>query len=163
MMNKTTLSKWLLLALSATAFSATALSPAPAASCVQFSEGWASLPVADGVPSAGYGLIQNTCETAITVVSAQSEAFANVSLHQTSQVDDVSQMRDSEELTLEAGQTIELSQGGLHLMLADPSAALEEGQAVALELTLVDGSKVAAQLQVRALDNVGGDDHDHDH
>jgi len=172
MMNKTKLSTWVLLALSATAFSVSAESPdqpvalsaAPAASCVQFSEGWASLPLADGVASAGYGRLQNTCEHAVTVVSASSADFAKVSLHQTSQVEDVSQMRDTEALTLEGGQTLEFSPGGLHLMLADPSNPLEEGQSVALELTLVDGSAVAAELQVRALDNIGGDEHDdHEH
>jgi len=160
MLNKTTLSKWVLIALSAAAFSAVAVSPAAAASCVQFSDGWASLPVADGVPSAGYGRISNTCQTAVTVTSAQSSAFAEVSLHETSQDNDVSQMRDLEELTLEAGQSVDFAPGGRHLMLSNPSSQLEEGQSVPLELTLADGSKVSTQLQVRGLDE---DEHDHDH
>jgi len=158
MMNKTTLSKWILTALGTAAFSALALSPMAAASCVQFSDGWASLPLADGVPSAGYGRISNTCETAVTVKSAQSSAFANVSLHESSQDNDVSRMRDSEGLTLEAGQSVELAPGGLHLMLSDPSSPLEEGQSVPLELTLIDGSTVSAQLHVHGPDE---DDHDH--
>jgi len=159
MMNKTTLSKWVFVALSTAAFSAVALSPVPAASCVQFSDGWASLPVADGVPSAGYGHISNTCEHAVTVTSVHSSAFAEVSLHETHQDNDVNRMRDTEGLTLEAGQSIELAPGGRHLMLSNPSSALEEGQTVPVEFTLVDGSTVSAELQVRGLDD--GDDHDH--
>jgi len=161
-MNKTKLSKWMLAALSTVAFSALAVSPIAAASCVQVSDGMVTLPVVDGVPSAGYARISNTCDTAVTITAAQSSAFADVSFHETHQDNDVSQMRATEILTLEAGQSLELAPGGAHLMLSNPSAALEEGQSIPLELTLADESKVSAELQVRSLDE--GDDHaDHAH
>ncbi|WP_305805501.1 copper chaperone PCu(A)C [Stenotrophomonas sp. YIM B06876] len=134
--------------------SLTALAAAPVhaagAQCVQLREGWIRLPPgAAAMPmAAGFGQIHNGCDQAVAVVSARSPAFKEVSLHETTQVQGVSRMREVGRLPVAAGQAAELKPGGLHLMLMG-GGALQEGQRVALLLTLADGREVPGELVVR--------------
>ncbi|MGV8960654.1 MAG: copper chaperone PCu(A)C [Stenotrophomonas sp.] len=135
-------------------WSLAALVAAPAyagtASCVQVREGWIRLPPgAAAMPmAAGFGRIHNGCDEAVAVVSARSPAFKAVSLHETTQVQGVSRMREIERLPVAAGQAAELKPGGLHLMLMG-GGPLQEGQRVPLLLTLADGREVPGELVVR--------------
>ncbi len=97
----------------------------------------------------GFGRIDNACKADVAVVSVRSVAFAEVSLHETTQVDGVSRMREVERLPLAAGKGAELKPGGLHLMLMGGKAALQEGQRVPLVLGLSDGTLVRGELVVR--------------
>ena len=116
--------------------------------CVRFSEGWIRFPAMAHM-AGGFGRIDNGCKTALTVTSASSEAFGEVSLHETTQADGVSRMREVERLPLAAGKGAELKPGGLHLMLMDSKAALQEGQRVPLVLGLSDGTQVRGEMVVR--------------
>jgi len=134
-----------LLILCAGAASAAAAEPA----CVTVREGWVRLPPPGVSMAAGYGQIHNGCKTAVTVVSAASTAFADVSLHETTLVDGVSRMRAVERLPIAPGATVELKPAGLHLMLMGPQKQLEKGKALPLRLSLDDGRHVDGTLQVR--------------
>ena len=133
-------------------FVATGLAAGPVvaadSACVRFSEGWIRFPAMAHM-AGGFGRIDNGCKTALTVTSASSEAFGEVSLHETTQADGVSRMREVERLPLAAGKGAELKPGGLHLMLMGGKAALQEGQRVPLLLGLSDGSEVRGELVVR--------------
>lgn len=134
-----------LLAMCAAAASAGAAEP----SCVTVREGWVRLPPPGVSMAAGYGAIHNGCKTAVTVVSADSTAFGDVSLHETTLVDGVSRMRAVARLPIAPGGTVELKPGGLHLMLMEPQAPLKKGTGLPLRLSLEDGRKVDGTLQVR--------------
>lgn len=129
------------------AFAASAAAAEPA--CVTVREGWVRLPPGAMPMAAGYGTIRNDCRSAVVVVGAGSKAFGDVSLHETTVVEGISRMREVERLPIAAGGTVELKPGGLHLMLMQPEVALKEGTQVPLRLTLGDGRKVDATLQVR--------------
>ena len=116
--------------------------------CVRVSEGWIRFPAMAHM-AGGFGRIDNACKADVAVVSVRSVAFAEVSLHETTQVDGVSRMREVERLPLPAGKGAELKPGGLHLMLMGGKAALLEGQRVPLLLGLSDGSEVRGELVVR--------------
>ncbi len=116
--------------------------------CVRVSEGWIRFPAMAHM-AGGFGRIDNACKADVAVVSVRSVAFAEVSLHETTQVDGVSRMREVERLPLAAGKGAELKPGGLHLMLMGGKAALQEGQRVPLLLGLSDGSEVRGELVVR--------------
>ena len=116
--------------------------------CVRVSEGWIRFPAMAHM-AGGFGRIDNACKADVAVVSVRSAAFAEVSLHETTQVDGVSRMREVERLPLAAGKGAELKPGGLHLMLMGGKAALQEGQRVPLLLGLSDGSEVRGELVVR--------------
>ena len=116
--------------------------------CVRVSEGWIRFPAMAHM-AGGFGRIDNACKADVAVVSVRSAAFAEVSLHETTQVDGVSRMREVERLPLASGKGAELKPGGLHLMLMGGKAALQEGQRVPLLLGLSDGSEVRGELVVR--------------
>jgi copper(I)-binding protein len=112
-------------------------------------EGWVRLPPGAMPMAAGYGRIRNDCPNAVVVVGAGSRAFGDVSLHETTLVNGVSRMREVERMPIAPGATVDLKPGGLHLMLMQPAIALKEGGQVPLRLSLEDGRKVDATLQVR--------------
>ena len=129
-------------------FAASALAQAAPSSCVRLDGGWIRFPAMAHM-AGGFGRIDNACKADVAVVSVRSAAFAEVSLHETTQVDGVSRMREVERLPLAAGKGAELKPGGLHLMLMGGKAALQEGQRVPLLLGLSDGSEVRGELVVR--------------
>jgi copper(I)-binding protein len=129
------------------AFAASAAAAEPA--CVTVREGWVRLPPGAMPMAAGYGRIRNDCPNAVVVVGAGSRAFGDVSLHETTLVNGVSRMREVGRMPIAPGATVDLKPGGLHLMLMQPAIALKEGGQVPLRLSLEDGRKVDATLQVR--------------
>jgi copper(I)-binding protein len=98
---------------------------------------------------AGYGKLRNDCARPVAVVAARSPLYADVSLHETVQVDGVSRMREVERLGIGPGKEIVLQPGGLHLMLMQPAGELELDQKVPLRLLLADGDSLEVELQVR--------------
>jgi copper(I)-binding protein len=137
--------------LPATSFAAQAGKAARKAACVVMEDGWIRLtPVPQPRMLAGFGRIANHCSAAVEVVGARSPAFAEVTVHETTQVEGVSRMRELERLTLAVHGEAVLQPGGLHLMLMQPGKALAEGERVALVLLLADGREVPVELVVRA-------------
>ncbi|AVY67644.1 copper chaperone PCu(A)C [Xanthomonas translucens] len=133
-----------------------AIFAAPAASkaagCLpQWQAGWVRLPPSAAMPmAAGFGRLHNPCGQTLAVVLVRSPAFAEVSLHQTTQVDGVSKMRELERLPLAAGADAVLQPGGLHLMLMQPAQPLREGASVPISFVLEDGREVRGALKVSA-------------
>lgn len=112
-------------------------------------DGWLRLPPMEMPMLAGFGRIENTCATAITIVGVSSPAFADTSLHETRIVDGVSRMRALPELKLAPGDAAVLKPGGLHLMLMKPHAPLKAGGKVAVSFKLKDGRDLAGEFVVR--------------
>ena len=112
-------------------------------------DGW----IRQGPPSmpmrAGFGTIVNDCPAPLVITGASSAGFADVSLHETTEVDGVSRMRPLVELTVPAEGEAVLQPGGLHLMLADPRAELVAGQSLAIDFALRDGGTLRGEFEVR--------------
>ncbi|WP_125076590.1 copper chaperone PCu(A)C [Pseudoxanthomonas sp. SGT-18] len=138
-----------LAALPAANRAATPASDDAKAACVVMEDGWIRLsPVPQPRMLAGFGRIANHCGEAVAVVGASSQAFAEVTVHETVVVDGVSRMRELERLALPAHGEAVLQPGGLHLMLMQPVRALAEGERVPLLLELADGAQVQVELEV---------------
>lgn len=102
-----------------------------------------------GVPAmAGFGRFSNSSDEDVVVVSAKSDAFEKVEIHQTTVENDVARMRKIKELVVPANGTVELKHGATHLMLKNPVAELAPGQHVLIELNLASGDKVTAHFEV---------------
>ncbi|SMQ94327.1 Hypothetical Protein PD5205_03059 [Xanthomonas fragariae] len=122
----------------------------PAQCLPDFKNGWIRIPPPGGMGmAAGFGQFHNGCAQPLKVTAAQSSAFADVSLHQTTQSNGVSGMRAVPELALPAGKSVALAPGGLHLMLMEASAPLQEGVQVPVTFTLQDGREIKATLEAR--------------
>ncbi|HEY0504937.1 MAG TPA: copper chaperone PCu(A)C [Lysobacter sp.] len=134
----------LALILSAASFGASARECAP-----QVRDGWVRMPPAAMPMMAGFGRIENACGNPVVIVGARSPAFGDVSLHETRVVEGVSRMRALPELRIAPGQSAVLKPGGMHLMLMQPTTALQPNSKVAVEFTLKDGGKVLGEFVVK--------------
>lgn len=124
--------------------------PACARECApQLRDGWIRLTPVKMPMMAGFGRIENRCQTPTIIVGASSPAFGDVSLHETRILDGVSRMRELPELRIAPDGTAALKSGGMHLMLMQPKAPLEEGSRVLVEFALKDGGVLQGELEVR--------------
>lgn len=124
--------------------------PAHAGECVpRLRDGWVRLGPAKMPMMAGFGRIENPCAGPVTLTGVRSAAFAEASLHETRTVDGVSRMRPLPRLRIAPSGVAELKPGGMHLMLMQPQAALEEGSRVPVEFTLEGGGVLRGELEVR--------------
>ena len=136
-----------LLALVIGAFSAW---PAAASDCLPtVNAGWVRLPPVPMPMLAGFGRIENTCDTSLVIVGASSPSFDEVSLHETRIVDGISRMRAVPELRIASGDAATLAPGGLHLMLIQPRAPLKAGGVVVIDFALADGGVLRGEFKVR--------------
>ncbi|WP_417581481.1 copper chaperone PCu(A)C [Nitrincola sp.] len=111
-------------------------------------------PYARAVPpgqpnSAAFMQLENTTETDLAVITAQSSVSEVAELHTHTDVDGVMQMRQVESIALPAGETTELKPGGLHIMLIGLKQPLADGDQIDLTLTFSDGSATELTLPVR--------------
>lgn len=112
--------------------------------------GLGQIPMAPpGVPvMAGFGSFTNKSNEDVVVLSAKSDAFEKVEIHQTTVENDVARMRKLKELVVPANETVELKHGAMHLMLKNPVAELTPGQHVLIELNLASGDTVTAHFEI---------------
>ena len=86
-----------------------------------------------------YVTLSNHGARPVIINEVTSPAFARVEMHETRIVDDVAQMRPLENVTIDAGASVEFAPGGMHLMLIGPLRELAPGEGVRLELHHDDG------------------------
>lgn len=98
---------------------------------------------------AGFGTIENTCDAPVTIVSASSPAFADVSLHESRIENGISRMRALPEVIIPAKGRAVFEPGGKHLMLMDPTRALQAGDELEMTFKLKDGREISATFEVR--------------
>lgn len=110
---------------------------------------WLRLPPGPMPMLAGFGRIENPCREPLEIIGVRSDAFADVSLHETRVVDGISRMRAVPALAVEAGGSATLDPGGLHLMLMQPTRMPRPGDTVAVELLLRDGRTLRGDFVVR--------------
>lgn len=115
----------------------------------QVKDGWIRM-VPGGMPMhAGFGRIENPCPIPATIVSASSPAYGSVEAHESTNVDGISRMRQLPELLIDPQGAAVLEPGGMHLMLMQPKASLEEGSRIVIEFKLKDGRTVQGEFEVR--------------
>jgi periplasmic copper chaperone A len=138
-----------LLMASPPAGSAAATSPATAAQTVQIKAAWIRwLP--GGVPLAGYATLANVSDQPLVLTSATSDAFHDLSLHQTLQTGGTVRMSPLERISIAPHTTLDFEARGIHLMLMQPRETLDPHGAVPITLHFADGSSLTVQFQVRA-------------
>lgn len=122
----------------------------PDACLPQVDEGWVRLTPGAMAMDAGFGRIANPCGTPVRITGADSPAYADVSLHETTLENGISRMRAVPALELPARGEVRLQPGGLHLMLMQRQGALVPGATVEIGFRLDDGREVRGAYEVRA-------------
>lgn len=122
--------------------------PALADSPLSFENAWS--PVAPpGRMMAGYVDIHNHSDRTIRLVGGTSPQFERVEIHTMTMDDGVMRMRRLDELAIEAGETVTLEPGGLHLMLFSPEERVTIGDVIEIELQDTDGGSHGLSAEVR--------------
>ena len=130
------------------AWSTGASSPATQAQAVQIKAAWIRwLP--GGVPLAGYATLANVSDQPVVLTSATSDAFPDLSLHQTLQTGSTVRMSPLERIPIAPHTTLDFEARGIHLMLMQPRETLDPHGAVPITLHFADGSSLTVQFQVR--------------
>ncbi len=98
---------------------------------------------------AGYMTIHNSQTHAIVIVSIRSEAFARIEIHRSIEQDGMMSMVTMPNIRIEAGASVQLAPGGLHLMMMNPYQPTRVGDIVNATIILEDGSEHSLKMQVK--------------
>ena len=98
--------------------------------------------------TAGFGILSNPEPAAIEITSFSSPSFGDVSFHRTELVDGVSKMREVPALSIAAGAEFVLEPGAYHLMFMMPSADIQPGQVIVVEMIAADGRSFSFDMPV---------------
>ncbi len=139
------------------------VSGAQAAGRLVVSDAWIPQAPPGAGTMAGYLVLKNTGDQTVRIVSATSDRFGEVSLHQTVIEDGVARMRALKDVAIAPGESFTFAPGGNHLMLMDPVSAVAADEKLTIDFELGDGQHVQASFEVRAADEAAGDAHEHHH
>jgi len=102
------------------------------------------------LPAGGYVTLDNQGATAATLVSAHSDAYASLMLHQsTTDAAGNSAMHMLDRLVIPAHGQVSLVPAGYHLMLQQAAHPLQPGDTVAITLDFADGSHLRVPFLIR--------------
>lgn len=128
---------------------ALAMLTAPALACdLKVESAWIRTAPSNATTLAGYAVLRNVGSKTLSVISAQSAAFAKVEMHESLTEDGVAKMRPIDKLDFAAGGKLEFAPSGKHFMLINPKAALRSGDVVAIKIKDSTGCETTASFKV---------------
>ena len=110
---------------------------------------WIPVPPPGIMMMAGYATLRNTGDAPLVITGAQSESFANISLHYSFERDGLSRMRAVDELDVQPGSYRVLEPGGYHLMLMRPTRELKAGDKLKIHISTNSGEDADTEFVVR--------------
>ncbi len=87
-----------------------------------------------------------------TLIGVTSPAAREVQLHTMSEENGVMRMRPVESIQLEAGETLRLEPGGMHLMLMDPDPARAADEPIELTFRFAKAGEIRTVAKVKPRD-----------
>ncbi len=118
---------------------------------VSASDVWARSTAPDASTAAFYLEIRNDADAADALTGAATDVCDMVEIHTMTMVDNVMSMMpaDAEELTIEAGESLILEPGGLHVMCMGLREPLAVDDQVDLELSFGSGATLDVTADIR--------------
>ncbi len=121
----------------------------PVSSDVQVKDAWIRwLPA--GIPAGGYMTLVNTGSVTYTLVGATSPDYGQIGIHQTSEMQGMSEMRPVDSIRLKPHATVRFAEGSYHLMLMQPTRQIRVGDHVTVALKFADGQSIKVDFAVLA-------------
>ena len=102
------------------------------------------------LPAAGYLTLVNRGDRPLILVAASSPNYAEVSLHRSLDRAGIGEMVPMRQITIGAHASLKFAAMGYHMMLMQPTKALQPGDQVPITLHFADGSAVTVKFAVRA-------------
>jgi copper(I)-binding protein len=98
---------------------------------------------------AGYATLRNVGDASLTVISAQSGEFGDVSLHQSIEENGVERMRPLGNFEIAPDARVTFAPGGKHFMLMQPKRELHAGDKVKIHISTSYRDGADAEFVVR--------------
>ena len=125
------------------------LLPVPGLAELEISDAWIKhLPPTVPV-RAGYMKLYNPTSKAVTIESIRSDAYTNIEMHETVEQNGMMQMQPVTQLAIEANSRVQLSPGGLHLMLMGPVTESAPGDIIEITIKFVNGAEQTLSMTVK--------------
>jgi hypothetical protein len=126
---------------------------------IRVSDAWIRwLPV--NAPSGGFMSLTNGNHESLVLDGVTSPAFADGSIHQTTEMNGASRMAPVKAVTIAPSSTVRFQPGGYHLMLMQPRRQLQPGDHVPITLRFANGQSLEVLFEVRdAAGNPAGKAH----
>jgi hypothetical protein len=121
------------------------------ASSVSINEPWARATFALAKSGAAYFSITNTSshDLVLSSVSVDSSVAMTAELHHTIMQNEMMSMQELEDgIEIKAGLTVELSPGGMHIMLMGLQKSLNKDEFINVNLVFEDGSQLSHSVPV---------------
>ena len=103
--------------------------------------------------SAAFMQLTNNSAQSITLVGGSSPAVKSIEVHSHTMIDGVMKMRKLPGLEIEAGETVILKPGGLHIMFIGLKRRLEKGNNFNFKLKFNNGDTQDVSLPIKSLIN----------
>ena len=111
-----------------------------------------------------YMQLHNNADRLQTVLSISSPQFERIEMHRTEITDGMARMKPVEHIRIAAGESAELKEGGMHLMMYRPDARYKAGDCVELILHFADNSTQSLRASVEKRKGMADPvDHSHHH
>ena len=129
---------------------------------IEIDHPWARPTAPTATVGAAYLSLKNDGKTDDRLVAASSPAAEKVELHSMTMMSGVMTMRQVPAIEVQAGRTVTLEPGGLHLMLIGLKEPLKEGARVPATLSFERAGSVSVELIVQTPKDAAekGDKHD---
>lgn len=98
--------------------------------------------------SAVYMTISNNGDDTVTIVGVETDAAGLIEIHETTVEDDVARMSPIEAITIDAGDTVELRPGGMHIMIMQLTQDIIADEELELSLNLESGDTITVNAVV---------------
>jgi hypothetical protein len=129
-----------------------ALSPMACAAskdAIVVSEAWARPTIGSSTQGVIYLTITNKGSASDTLTTASTPAAGKVEFHAMDMSGGMMKMRAMPSVAIAAGESIEFSPGGNHIMLEDVTSPLKTGDTIELTLTFEKAGNVIVQVPVK--------------
>ena len=98
---------------------------------------------------AGYMSLHNSAAESVTIESISSDAFTSIEIHRSVEQDGLMTMHPVPSLTVKANSSVQLSPGGLHLMMMGPVAATAPGDLIDITIKFAGGAEQTLGMIVK--------------
>jgi copper(I)-binding protein len=115
---------------------------------------WAR-PAVDGANGALYLVIENGTSQDDVLLSSRTDIASAVELHESQMDGDQMSMHHQDEVVLPAGEAVEFSPGGLHIMLVSLTRELKAGETFDITLVFEQAGEIIVKVSVK--DDVNDD------
>jgi len=123
-------------------------------SAVAFSHGWARATPSGAKVAAVYAQLSNQSPQSVTILNISTPVARVAQVHETTESNGMMRMRHVDPLALAAGTDVDLTPGGMHIMLMGLTQPLTLGMEFDVTFALTDGQQLRLAVVVGAVDQL---------